>query len=449
MRLGIFPFVGAGHLNPLCTLGRHLQARGHDVTVFQMPIARAAVKTAGLKFSPIQPLPEEAPSRAKNAETKGACTWFTPLARSFSSVDALHTHAHRVLRRAPDAVRSAGLDALLVDQHDLAAGSVAELLGLPFITISLSPPVYLNDFTPFSAFRWAPGTGYLARVRNHLGNAVVGSMLSPVMSTVNQQRREWGLPELRHVNDVFSKLAIITQLPEALEFPSPHRPAHIFYAGPFHDGEGRAKVDFPWHRLDGRPLIYASMGTILTDMTWIFHIIAEACSTLEVQLVLSLGGGEVLPEDLPPFPGDPVIVHFAPQMEVLRKAKAVITHAGLNTTLESLAQGVPLIAIPIAHDQPGVAARIKRAGAGMVIPLLQLSARRLRQSLRTIIKDPAYSAAALRLQQAFHNANGLEYATQLVERVLADCKASNQQGLGPDSYPYGMSSPQPHRTALN
>ena len=62
-------------------------------------------------------------------------------------------------------------------------------------------------------------------------------------------------------------------------------------------------------------------------------------------------------------------VRYAPQLELVKRAAAVVTHAGLNTTLESLAEGVPLVAIPQGNDQPGVAARIAHHGAGVVVPL--------------------------------------------------------------------------------
>lgn len=44
--------------------------------------------------------------------------------------------------------------------------------------------------------------------------------------------------------------------------------------------------------------------------------------------------------------GDPVVVRYAPQVELVKRAAAVITHAGLNTVLETLAEGVPLVALP-------------------------------------------------------------------------------------------------------
>lgn len=60
---------------------------------------------------------------------------------------------------------------------------------------------------------------------------------------------------------------------------------------------------------------------------------------------------------LPELPGNPIVVNYAPQLELLKIADLTITHAGVNTTLESLSNGVPLVAIPITNDQPGVAAR--------------------------------------------------------------------------------------------
>lgn len=61
--------------------------------------------------------------------------------------------------------------------------------------------------------------------------------------------------------------------------------------------------------------------------------------------MISLGGGGS-PELLQGMPGSPLVVGYAPQLELLKKATLTITHAGLNTVLESLSNGVPMVAIP-------------------------------------------------------------------------------------------------------
>ncbi|MFZ0710133.1 MAG: glycosyltransferase, partial [Terrimicrobiaceae bacterium] len=66
------------------------------------------------------------------------------------------------------------------------------------------------------------------------------------------------------------------------------------------------------------------------------------------------------------FAGSPIVVPFAPQLELLRRAALTITHAGLNTALESLNQGVPMVAIPIPNDQPEVASRLEWLGGAKV-----------------------------------------------------------------------------------
>jgi UDP:flavonoid glycosyltransferase YjiC (YdhE family) len=69
-------------------------------------------------------------------------------------------------------------------------------------------------------------------------------------------------------------------------------------------------------------------------------------------------GDQVDPEQIGPAPNNAIIVKRAPQLELLKQTSVCITHAGLNTVLESLAQGVPQVAIPVTYDQPGVAASI-------------------------------------------------------------------------------------------
>jgi MGT family glycosyltransferase len=183
------------------------------------------------------------------------------------------------------------------------------------------------------------------------------------------------------------------------------------------DADVRPQIDFPWEKLDGKPLVYGSIGTLQNGAEHIFKAIAAACATLDVQLVLSMGGG-IEPAELGPLPGKPIVVRYAPQLELLRRAAVVVTHAGLNTTLEALAEGVPLVAIPIGNDQPGVAARIAYRRAGVVVPSRGLKAERLRAAIERVLSDPSYRAAARRIQTSIREANGLERAADLVEQTL-------------------------------
>lgn len=176
-------------------------------------------------------------------------------------------------------------------------------------------------------------------------------------------------------------------------------------------------VAFPYEKLTGQPLIYASMGTVQNRLQYIFHDIAQACEELDVQLVMSLGGS-LEPEALPKLPGEPLIVKYAPQLDLLQKVTLMITHAGMNTTLECLSHGVPMVAIPVANDQPGIAARIAWAGAGEVVPLKKLSVSKLRESIQRVLTQESYKQNALRLQQAIRQGGGVSRAADIIERAV-------------------------------
>jgi UDP-glucoronosyl and UDP-glucosyl transferase len=107
--------------------------------------------------------------------------------------------------------------------------------------------------------------------------------------------------------------------------------------------------------------------------------------------VLSIGD-QLDPEQIGPVPGNAIIVKQAPQLELLKQTTVCITHAGLNTVLESLAQGVPQVATPVAFDQPGVAARIADKQTGVVISLEKLTAERL-STLPFSSRDKCLTAA--------------------------------------------------------
>jgi UDP:flavonoid glycosyltransferase YjiC (YdhE family) len=334
-----------------------------------------------------------------------------------------------VLRDGPEAVRAANVEGLLVDETDFA-GNVADYLGLPWISIALIPPMVQDDRFPPFWFGWAAEQDRLSRLRNRLAILLLLRIATPIFREVNQQRSAWGLEPFRRSEDALSPLAQITQLPEALEFEVVgEKPAGLHYTGPFVDHGQRPEVEFPWGRLDGRPLIYASMGTLQNGSEAVFRMMAKACAGLDAQLLISLGGG-LDPARLGKLAGNPLVVSFAPQLEILKRAALVITHAGLNTVLESLCEGVPLVAVPLANDQPGVAARVKARGACVVVPRHRLNVARLRKAVLLVLQDDRYREAARVLQRTIQPMDGPGRAADLIEQVL---KLSSIEPMAPSA----------------
>ena len=164
------------------------------------------------------------------------------------------------------------------------------------------------------------------------------------------------------------------------------------------------------------------MGTILNGRVDAFRtIVAALTKNKDLQLVLSVGD-RVDPDQIGPAPNNAIIVKRAPQLELLKCASVCITHAGLNTLLESLAQGVPQVAIPVTLDQPGVAARIADKQTGVVTSLDKLTAEHLSTLLNEVLSNPTYRANARKLQKAIATANGLSVAADLIEESLGVTK---------------------------
>jgi MGT family glycosyltransferase len=416
-RIGVFCFPATGHLNPLTALARRLQQRGHAVVIFGIADTEARVRAAGIEFSLIGQ--EDYPPGTLDkldrrlSELKGLEVFRFTLER-------IKNTTHMVLRDGPEAVRRAGVEALLVDEAD-CGGNVADYLGLPFISIAVIPPMVWDNQLPPYCFGWRAGKGVgqarLRRLRNEIAMRALAGLASPLFTVVNQYRRAWGIEPLKQWTDALSTVAQIAQLPVELEFEIDHRHPLLHYTGPFIDADQRPTVDFEWERLDGRPLVYASLGTLQNGSEKVFRTIAEACASLPVQLVISLGGG-IDRDRLGALHGDPLVVRYAPQLGLVKRAAVVITHAGINTTLEALSEGVPLVCIPIGNDQPGVASRVAMRGAGLVVPWHRLHAKRLRAAVRAVLEEASYRRAAQGLKASMLQTDGLNRAADIIEDVL-------------------------------
>ncbi len=151
------------------------------------------------------------------------------------------------------------------------------------------------------------------------------------------------------------------------------------------------------------------------------------------QVVLSLGRNSN-PDDLGPIPSNTIIVRIAPQIELLKRAMLCITHAGVNTALEALVQGVPMVAIPIGADQPGVAARIAYHGVGEFVELGDLTAQRLSELITKVEADPKYRDKARWFQKIIRETRGLDLAADIIERVFGE-RPEDQEAAISDRHP--------------
>jgi zeaxanthin glucosyltransferase len=411
----------SGHLHPFSALGRELKARGHRVTCFQMVDLEEKVRSEGIDFHPIgqsdHPRGSLPASLSELGQLKG-------LAALRFTIRAVERTSVMVCRDLPAAAVDAGVDALLVDQMEPAGGAVAQHLGLPFVTICNALAINRDPIAPPPFTPWPYRKAWWATLRNRVGYRVSDRLTRPIAKAVAKYRAQWRLPELRSADESFSTLAQICQMPREFDFPRQELPQGFHYVGPLRR-TAPTPTSFPWERLDGRPLVYASLGTLQNSREPLFRCFAEACRGLDVQLVVSHGGG-LSSGEAAALPGNPLVVSYAPQSELLARAHLTITHAGLNTVLDSLANGVPLVTVPITYEQPAIARRVEWTGSGRSIPLAGLNSSRLKDLIRTVMRQPDYRAAAGRMDAAIKHAGGVSRAAEIIE-VAVTRRAGRQE----------------------
>jgi zeaxanthin glucosyltransferase len=403
----------SGHIHPFSALGRELIARGHRVTYLQVIDLEEKIRSEDLDFEPIGLSDHPRGSLPESLAELGRLQGLSALR---FTIHAVARTTHMVCRDAPAAIRRRGIDALLVDQSEPAGGTVAEHLGLPFITVCNALALNRERLVPPPFTDWTYRTTWWAGWRNEMGYAASDWFMRSISNAVAQYRHKWKLPRLRVPDDSFSKLAQICQMPREFDFPRAGLPERFHYVGPLRRTTA-APTPFPWERLDGRPLVYASLGTLQNRREAIFRRFAESCEGLDVQLVISHGGG-LSPKEAAELPGDPLVVPYAPQAELLSRAQLTLTHAGLNTVLDSLANGVPLVTAPITYEQPAIAERVEWTGTGRSIRFNRLNSRTLKPLVREVLQHPSYRSAARQLSEAIRISGGVKRAAEVVETAL-------------------------------
>jgi MGT family glycosyltransferase len=416
-RIGIICPPVPSHIGTLAALGRELKQRGHSLTLFQIQDVESRVAEEGLEFCPIGEQEFAVGSLAEATEQLGKLVGLAAL-RFTTNCSARITNT--ICRDAPEVVERTGIELLLVDQDEPAGGTVAEMLGIPFVSVCSGLAINREVAIPPNFTAWDYQSSWWGILRNRIVYYLADRMIQPINQVLNQYRSQYHLPLIRYPDDTLSPLAQICQQPAEFDFPRYRLPKQFHYTGYFVRSHHKS-IPFPYERLDNHPLIYASLGTLQNKNLEVFQAIAGACDGIEAQLVISLGSNNSI-LDLSQLPGNPIVVSYAPQLELLKRASLTITHGGLNTVLESLSCGVPMVAIPIANDQLGVGARLKWTGAAEVLSLANLTEARLKKAVAQVWSKSSYRDRAIELKQAMSHSGGVVKAAEIVEQVISTGK---------------------------
>jgi zeaxanthin glucosyltransferase len=419
------------HYTTLSALASALAARGHRVTFLHRPDAAAFVRDPRLGFHAVGAQTHPAGSLA--ASLRLAAHPGSPLGLR-RVIDDMARSTTMLCETLPAAIDTLGIDAILADQMEAAGGLVAESLGIPFVSVACALPVNREPGVPLPVMPFGYGTDERSLKMVEGSTRVYDWMMGPHRRAVEAQARRLGVAPRGMLHECLSPLAQVSQTVAEFEFPRKQLPAHFHHVGPLRPlatsgvdkgatlaGPGQSAL--PAIAAD-RPFVFASLGTMQGGRVDLFKRIARACRQAEVQLLLAhCGGLNSQQERALERAGADWVVDFAPQLAALARADAVISHAGWNTIMDAIAAGTPMLALPIAFDHPGGAARVRHAGIGIQASARFSGAGTLARHLRTLLRDPVYKQRLAPLAASVARAGGTARAADIVETALGLARA--------------------------
>jgi zeaxanthin glucosyltransferase len=418
MRLAFFSPPFQGHLFPAAALAEALNQRGHECFAIVHP--QTSIPAAGLK-----PLYLDA-SGAKwtpdgfidHSRSPGLPFGIGRLVRDMAAI------TDSLCRQAPDMLREHGIDGVVSDQMEPAGALVAEHLGLPYVSLAAAAPINREPLVPLPVLPWSYEDSEKAVGRNRAGEYIADWLTQRHDRTIEEWSARFAIAPKHKLVDCLSPLADLSQMTKGLDFPRQHLPSTFHPVGRLRPPAVDTGTELP--EFGGGPLIYASFGTLQGHRLGLFRNIARACKTLGVRLIVSHSGA-LTPKEASTIGAD-WIFPWVPQQEVLARADVVITHGGLNTVLDSLAEGLPMLCLPLAFEQPGIGARLARSGAGLVLSP-KSSVASIAEALRRLVEEPSFRQKAGQLAGELAAAPGSHGAAVIVERALQTRQPVEQSRL--------------------
>ncbi|MBA4491597.1 nucleotide disphospho-sugar-binding domain-containing protein [Paracoccus sp. S1E-3] len=317
------------------------------------------------------------------------------------------------VRCGPDLLGRAAPDLVIADQAEPGASLAAEAAGLPSATLASALPMDRDDAIPPPFVDWPYQDGESGMRRNRGGWRVADALMMLQSRALAKGCRDHGLPRRDRISDWISSDLDLRQMVPELDFPH-ELAAGAAPVGPLRDG-GDETLDI---EPDGRPIVFASLGTLQGGRRHLLGAIASAVEGTGVRLLLAHAGG-LTDAQVRALPGRPEARVLWPQQAVLARAAACVTHAGMNTALDCVAARVPMLAVPLAFEQPATAARLAHHGVARVVAPRRATADHLRAALQEVLADVAMRAALSDRATALSAAGGVGRAADLVERMLS------------------------------
>jgi UDP:flavonoid glycosyltransferase YjiC (YdhE family) len=282
-------------------------------------------------------------------------------------------------------------DAMVRDEMDLGAAVAAESLGIPHAAVIV---------------------------------LAAGGMVRPdlIAGPLTELRTEYGLgpdPDLQMLH----RYLTLVPVPASFRNPGDPLPATAHHLRPAvlerdgRDSDGTRAVGGPDHE---RSRVYFTLGTVFHQEAGdMFTRVLAGLRQLPLDVVVTVGR-ERDPAEFGDQPPHVQVERFLAQAIVLPNCDLVLSHAGSGSVIGSLAFGLPSVLLPMGADQPRNADRCADLGVARVLNAYASTADEIGLAVTSVLGDPSYRAAAVRIKDEIATLPGADHAADLVVRLALD-----------------------------
>ncbi|WP_195576561.1 macrolide family glycosyltransferase [Paenibacillus sp. 1001270B_150601_E10] len=396
-----------GHVNPTLGLIHKLIERGEEVFYYCSDPFREKIEQTGATFRSYQGLLSFGRHNGTGIETL------------LIFADFIMDKCRNIVEALREEVRELQPDYIIHDSFCLWGKELAAELQIPGISVfsnfpfidemAKKDPAFFMDVVLLAS----DDPLYLKHKGQHDLYKKLMDKLSRVIGL------KYGKPSMNVMNDIFCSkepLNLVFTSREFQIYEEVFDDTHVFAGYEIYPRE--EPLDFPFEQLDGRPLIYAAFGTILHNLSELYQACFDALGDSKYQVVMSLGIQTDV-ASLGPVPDNFIVRPYVPQLKLLGRADAFITHGGANSIYESLCSAVPMIVLPQVFDEFMGALMVERSGTGIYLRDQRPTKEQLREMVEEVLENPLYREKCEWIMQSFKSAGGLEHA---VDKVIQFAK---------------------------
>ncbi|KAM4808359.1 UDP-glucuronosyltransferase 3A1-like [Rhinophrynus dorsalis] len=346
-----------------------------------------------------------------------------------------------------NSLRDEKYDIAVIDALNPCSLLVTEKLGIPFI--AFHPVMFSNaikvglpcplSYVPLFWSQLTDRMTFLERVKNTIfffASQLEGRKINAVFDNVIEEHFPAGSrPSLA---DLYLKAELwIYNIDFSIEFARPLLP-HVQYIGGLLAKPAKPvsqELENFISQSGDTGFIVVALGSMISSypLKELVKEMNDAFKQIPQHVIWRYQGSE-WPKDLELAP-NVKIMDWISQNDLLGhpKARLLVTHGGLNSLMEAVYHGVPVVGIPLFGDQFDNVVRIKAKKMGTFILPDHLNAESFANTIRHVTEDKSYKASAMHLS-LIHRSHPFPPDQQLVRWVDHIIKVGGGDHLRPYAF---------------